>query len=430
MRSLFPGKPTEAFTPLARALLVLVVAWLGAAGAQAETGSLPEGLSVRGFGTLGLARSASDDAGFVRDLSQPKGIARGDWSGRIDSVLGVQVNWGLGTDLELVAQGVSRLHYDGSRTPELTWGFVKGDPDPRLSWRVGRIGADFMMLADSRLVGYSYLPVRPNPDFFGPLFFPHFDGLDLSLTLPFGTDDGEVLRGKWFAGRTQEKVSGTPGIWDTSGSTVKGLVVDYFSGPWQYRLNLAEIRFSHEINSLGLADGLRNAGTLLAVPQALAAADGLSTLDKAARFLAVGVVYDAGPLQVQGMANRILHDSAVFEDSHAGYLLAGYRLGTATPYVGLSRWVSRGRPLATGLPPLTPELAELNAGYAAYMAAGHARQTTYTLGVRWDVCTNVALKLQWDAIRGDPTSRFPFAHSNADWNGRTDVVGTTLDFIF
>ncbi len=48
--------------------------------------------ACRGFGTLGLARTTSDEVEFVRDLSQPSGI-RKDWDGRVDSVLGLQAAW-------------------------------------------------------------------------------------------------------------------------------------------------------------------------------------------------------------------------------------------------------------------------------------------------------------------------------------------------
>ena len=70
---------------------------------------------------------------------------------------GVQANWQASPEVELVTQVVSRYRYDESRSPEVMWAFAKWEPDPRLALRAGRIGADFMMMADSRLVGYSYL---------------------------------------------------------------------------------------------------------------------------------------------------------------------------------------------------------------------------------------------------------------------------------
>ena len=136
-------------------LPVLAGAYMGMGVAHAEADGSGATFSLRGFATLGVARSSSDQAEFVRDLSQPKGIKNGQWSGRIDSILGAQANWQATPELELVGQVVSRYRYDESRDPELMWAFAKWEPDARVSVRAGRIGADFMLLADSRLVGYS-----------------------------------------------------------------------------------------------------------------------------------------------------------------------------------------------------------------------------------------------------------------------------------
>ena len=396
-------------------LLVLAALFMGPAMAGESD------FALRGFGTVGVARSSSDHAEFVRDLSQPLGIKGGEWSGRIDSVLGLQGNWRATGQLEFVGQAITRLRYDRSRDPEVMWAFAKWEPDARVSLRAGRIGADFMMLADSRLVGYSYLPARPSADFFGPLFFSHFDGADASLTLPLA---GGLVRGKLFAGETDEKTSGAPGIWDTSGSPVAGMVLDYMQGPWLFRANYAQIKFSGDINFTPLVNGLRLAG-------ANSAADALLTKDTTTRFYSIGVVYDEGPLQVQGMLNTIDQETGVFQNSRAGYLLAGYRLGTVTPYAGVSWWKSKFKPYATGLPNVPP-FDVLNAGFDLVMHASGADQHTYTLGARWDFRENMALKFQWDAIRGSPQSVFPYARANggSGWNGKTDVISIVMDFVF
>lgn len=382
--------------------------------------------SLRGFGTVGISRSSSPHAGYVRDLSQPRGIRGGEWSGRVDNVLGLQANWQATSQLEFVGQAVSRYRYDRSRDPEVMWAFARWEPDARFGFRLGRIGADFMMAADSRLVGYSSLPAHPSHDFFGPLFFSHLDGADVTVRWPVA--DG-VLRGNVFSGTTREKTSGTPGIWDTSGSPVGGWVVDYFTGPWQLRANRAHIRFSHDIKLSPLPDLLRTAGTATGVSAAFEAADALGTRGTTSRFDSLGVIYDEGPLQVQGMLNRIHHESGVFQNSHAGYVLAGYRIGTITPYAGFSRWKSRYKPYTTGLPE-AGAFAGLNQTFASLMRASGVDQKTYTVGVRWDVLPQAALKLQWDAIRGKDGSVFAFTPVDADWNGRTDVLSVVLDFIF
>lgn len=412
--------------------LLLIALSLSAGTVSAEERSA---LSIRGFGTLGVARSSSPDVEFIRDLSQPKGIKDGQWSGRIDTVLGIQANWQINPELEAVGQVVSRYQYDASRDPALDWAFLKWVPDERVALRAGRIGADFMMLADSRLVGYSYLTVRPSVDFYGSLFSSSFDGIDGSLTLRLG--DG-LIRSKLFAGVLPEKVSGGPGVWDTSGSPIYGLVFDYFTGPWQFRASSTSVRFANDLNFTDLTDPLHAAAKATGISTAGFAADALSAKDTDSHYYTLGIVYDKGPLQVQAAVNEIDHETATFQNSQAGYLLAGYRINSITPYAGISRWKTKYKDHVTGLPDtlITPygpvDFKPLNQAYQMLMDASGANQTTYTLGARWDVLPKIALKLQWDSVHGKAKSKFPYAKAQTDpgWDGRTDVISATLDFIF
>lgn len=394
---------------------------LGGVGARAERiietdnpTPVAADFKLRGFGTMGVAHSSSDQVEFVRDLSQPRGVAD-RWTSRIDSLLGVQANWRMTSTLELAGQAVSRYRYDKNRDPEVLWAYAHWEPDPRVSIRAGRLGADFLMAADSRQVGYSYLPVRPSADYFGSLFFNYFDGADISATTP--VNDG-LLRAKFYDGRIGEKSSISDRIWDSSRSSLRGIVVDHFAGPWQLRASSAQIRFSNDLPFGPLPNFLRSTG----IPTAAAAADAIAVGGTRSRFVTLGAIYDEGPLQLQGMVNDIRHESAAFQNSHAGYLLAGYRFGATTPYVGASWWKSRRKDVATGLPPI-PALATI-------LRDSGVDQTTYTLGVRWDACANVALKAQWDAIRGDASSVFPYRGDKPGWDGHANLLSFTVDFTF
>jgi hypothetical protein len=42
----------------------------------------------------------------------------------------------------------------------------------------------------------------------------------------------------------------------------------------------------------------------------------------------------------------------------------------------------------------------------------------------------MALKLQFDRIRGKPESVFPFRGPNPQWDGRMKVISVALDFTF
>jgi len=391
---------------LKRACIVLAATPLIALPAMAEPESA---FSLQGFGTLGMARTTSNDVEFVRDLSQPRGISQ-DWSGKIDSVLGVQGTWRIDPQWQAVVQANSRYRYDKTFTPDVAWAFIKYDPSPNLSLRGGRLGTEFFMMADSRWVGYSFLTVRPPGDYFWYLPFYSIHGADAAITIPLGES---VFRAKTFFGYSDGKIPLADEQWDISGSPMLGVYVDYQLGAWQLRASYANIHFK---NDLPLAPVLQKANGVT-----LSAADAafLTTRDTRTHYYALGVVYDRGPWQAQLMLNHIEQGSNALESSDGGYVLGGYRVREVTPYLGYS-WVrSQSRGNATS-------------PVAVYVQQdSHSNQNTTFAGLRWDVVRNVALKAQWDAVRGNASSLFPYRQDRrGSWEGRMDVFSLTMDFIF
>lgn len=373
------------------------------------------------FGTLGLARSSSDTAEYVRDLSQPHGLTR-EWSGKIDTVLGLQGNWRLSAQTEAVAQVISRYRHDASHDPEVSWFFLSHDFSPDWQLRLGRLGTDFYMLSDSRLIGYSTITVRPSPDFFVPLIFSYFDGVDVAASTNIGSS---LLRGKLFYGRSPETTPFFGSIvWNLGGSKFYGGHLDLYRGPWQFRIGHSAVKFSdHEmpvsellspmLAAYGVPPAFRDIPQL--VPE-------LSMVGKTTSFDSLGVVYDLGPLRVQTMLGRIRHESKSYEDSLAGFVLGSYRIGHFMPYIGYSKVTStRNRVDAPAI--LAPFVAEL-------LKIPHMDRHTLTLGTRWDFYDNMALKLQYDRVGGARDSVMTFRGPNIAWDGRMDVLSVSLDFAF
>jgi hypothetical protein len=389
---------------------------LGSCLCHAQTDGVAPGndsFMLKGFGTVGLARSDTNSAEYVRDLSQPHGLTK-HWSTEVDSLLGVQANLKLGAKTEGVVQLISRYRYDGSYDPEVTWAFLRHDFTPDIQVRVGRLGTEFYMLSDSRLIGYSNVTIRPPPDFYGPLVFSYLDGFDTSFSTSIG--DG-LLRAKLFAGISPESTPFVgPITWDLKNTRLIGGHLDYFQGPWQFRIASADVNFNTELplNTLS-AQYFPGLDITSVIPE-------LSTKDSKVRFDSLGVVYDKGPLQVQAMLGRIEYESESYEDSRAGFIIGSYRLGQFTPYLGYSKTKSSASSFKT-IGPFT--------GVAQLLtAATHSDQHTITLGTRWDVYQNLALKFQLDAIRGERDSVFPFRGDTVQWDGSMNVMSMTLDFAF
>lgn len=391
-------------------------------GGTASAPSWHDDLTLKAFGTLGLARSSLATPEYVRDLSQPRGLDT-DWSGNIDSVLGLQANWTLGAQSEAVVQLISRYRYDGSHRPEVSWAFLRRDFSPDWQVRIGRLGTEFYMLADSRLVGYSNIAVRPPPDFYGPLIFSYFDGADTTVSRPLA---GGLLRAKLFAGRSPET---SPFVddetWNLDGTRLLGGYLDYFSGAWQWRIGRTVVDFANEHPFNHVANqALAAAGYgMLAPIDLLGMIPELRVRHTTTTFDSLGAVYDQGPLHVQGMVGRIRYETEAYEDSRSAFVLAAYRIGRLTPYLGYSKVKSSASTIATEIPFISDFARRVT-------AASHTDQHTVTLGSRWDIHPNWALKLQWDNVRGQPDSMFSFRGANTRWSGEMRIFSATLDFVF
>ncbi len=365
-------------------------------------------LALNGFGTLGVARSTDSDAEFIRDISQQDGTA-GDWDGDVDSRLGVQLRANLTETLDAVVQSVSRYDHHGSYEPKLTWAFLRYNPDPAVTLRLGRVALDTYMLADSRDVGYSYLWVRPPVDYYGMRHLSHIDGGDIVLRRPLGEG---LLWGKLYAGRADEKVNSdfVDVVLDATGSSVYGGHINYDIGRWRWQLGLSEIDYKLKAPD----EFLRQLDLLAyALPQ-LAAGLRDAVAPATIQMSSVGMAYDRGPLQVQAMLGQ-LNRTGEEADLSSAFVTAGYRLEPVTPFVSLSGSRTRG-------------IALSDFGIPSSARVGLTQQTL-SLGARYDIKRNVALKGQVDFINVDQAGLM-WRNIQPDWDQDTTVFSLALDFVF
>ena len=410
------------------ALLAILAITSNASLAETDTDLSPNRFDLGGFGTLGVARTNTDQARFSRDQTQPKGIGK-NLDGKLDSLIGIQANFRATDSLEFVTQAISRYGPHGDFRPEISWAFGKYAFGPdKLVLRAGRMGLELYMLADSRHVGYSYLTVRPPVDFFGGLAFHYIDGIDLVSSLPL--DDG-VLKIKGFGGQAGELAPINSGseILSLRGNPIYGIYADYQQEHWQWRATYAQMTFKHDLPPpIATLQNLLNQTT---APSAMALAKSLSLTDTTSRFYSLGAIYDRGPLLVQAMLSQIDHESRIYQNTQAGYLITGYRIGEFTPFAGYSWSKSKTKQLDSGLPNDNGgPLSQLNAGLLGAQARVHTDQHTYTLGSRWDFRRNMALKAQIDFIRGKPESVFLYSSTTPDFDGKVNVYSLALDFVF
>ena len=401
-------------------------------------------LRVNGFGTLGVVDVLPHDAlGFRRDTNQS---ARHDEHLRadVDSRLGLQAAWRIDPQFELVGQLVLKPRAKEAADDEsLSEAFAAWRPDPEWEVRVGRTSPDLFLLADVRNVGFAYPWMRPSIDFYGWMPASALDGIDVSRQWSLGDMH---LRAKLFGGRTSVTIASTQDDVGDSHGNIHALIggtLALESHGLTVKATVAEARtrsrdFQEVIQAWNGLDALTHVPAPVVAQQAAEIRDSFSPSMFITRYAALGASWDANPWQLQAELSRITGN---FESSSAwyGYASVARRVDDFTFFtmVGRARASRAPVPEPQWTAALTPIVGPASAAAAQALGtdiagqynASRENQASVSLGARWDVNAQVALKLQYDAIHVN-------AYGGSLWGYNTpaphhaNVLGASMDFIF
>ncbi|MCG7994589.1 MAG: hypothetical protein JAZ06_04100 [Candidatus Thiodiazotropha taylori] len=353
-------------------------------------------LRLSGFGTIGVVSGGDDHLGFRREISK-EGQFDGDWALEPDSLLGIQIDAQISDSLIATAQLVGKDRPDNSVENSLEWAFVRYGFDPGLVIRAGRMGTDLFMLSEYRNVGFAYLWARPPVEFYGPLALDSFNGIDTSYSRE--VFDG-VMRFKVFYGGGEQDFSSQVGSHVAKLEDMIGANITWESEHWTTRAVYQQAEFASSIDTISpLVDGLS------AIPAAVwseapGLAEDLEAKGKPMDYYALGLAYDDNPWVVQAEVGFI--DSgyeAAFPDLLTAYLSVGRRFGPITLF-GIGA-IARNTQDTLDVPAepsggTNPTLVALQQGTQMFADQVGIDQRTLSLGMRWDLRHDLALKAQWD----------------------------------
>ncbi|HYC36985.1 MAG TPA: porin [Usitatibacter sp.] len=415
--------------PAARLRKTFVAATFAALCATAGSALAQVAFNFSGYGTLGVVRSDNDRADYQVDLFRPSGPGHSDeWSARVDSRLGAQVSATLSPRLSAVVQVLSQQRYDDTFRPIVEWANVKYEVLPDLNVRAGRVVLPTFLVTDTRRVGYANVWVRPPVEVYSLVPITTNDGMDMSWRKTFG-DFRHTLEASF--GRNDPHFP-EQGASDQGQARARKLFVAVSTlerGASTFRLSYGRTNLT--VESLDpLFDAFRQFG-----PAGEAIARRYELRDREVHFVGVGASYDPGPWFA--MAEWAKFDThAILGSRSAWYASGGYRLGKATLYGTFASTHAHNDSGDPGLPVslLPPNLAPVAAALNAQLAAGlqtNPEQETFSIGVRWDVLRNAAVKVQLDEVRPKNGSRGTFHNAVAGYEPtRTRLFSVTVDFVF
>jgi len=400
--------------------LLVAAIFAATAAMQAQAATLgDENLSISGFGTLGVAKSNTDQAQFAR-YNQAEGVADKAKIG-LDTNLGLQATYKINDWLSGTAQILTRKNTSPTFTTDLTWAFLKARVNDEVSVRVGRAVVPTFLISDYQNVGYANTMMRPPIEMYGQAPIENVDGADVNFQRAFGDFNFTtqafvgVSRGKLFVPTGAGSVA-------TYRAPAAGISFTGEYGPFLVRVGHA--RADLKINDLAPINSLTAQLTQYGF-KPLADDLGLTNGKKIA-FTSIGATMDWHNIVVQTeYAQRRAKEAVYVPDTNAWYTMVGYRVGKVLPYYAHASYRDAGSSVTP--PASLPRNNPL--GAAVYGLLPSPEQTSDLIGVRWDFAKSVALKVQADRVK-PKTKAGSLIFVKPGFSGNVTVVAAALDFVF
>lgn len=382
---------------------------------------------LSGFGTLDVRSAGTNQYGYHNEFShagQYGGVSI--FSG---SVAGLQLDAELLPKLSATVQGVVKERAKHDLFNFLDWAFLRYQLTPNTVVRGGRMGMDLYMLSEYRNVGFAYLWTQPVQEFYMPISFSHFDGFDVKYSRRIAPG---FLEFKVYGGQIGSDIVVSRGDFTLRERPFYGANISLETDYWKFRATYAtaEVHSARNQQFRQLLSALNHVPANL-WPEATQVADHISAEGKRTDYISAGVAYEKNAWLVQSEFSWFNSKWPSVNGTN-GYLSIGRRFGSITGYTVGSYAKSLDSPLHFDSDPTTPtSIAQLQQATQLAFNRTLVDQNTFSLGARWDVNHQTALKAQWDHtwVRKDGGGLLLIKDA-LDHDITLDTFSVNLNFIF
>jgi hypothetical protein len=353
-------------------------------------------LALTGFGTFSASGTDTNALGFRRDYSQANGVTR-SWGIDTDSRLGLQLDLDFNESWHIGAQWIARNIIGDFAEKNLDWAYLRWRPSAQTDIRAGRLGLDVYFLSDYRNVGYAYPWIRPPQEFYGSTPVHHYDGADISHK--FSVKNG-YLTVKGFVGLTESEVLQPPdnGTLESITSLFGGSLA-YERNDWRFKIGYAYSEQIKELLPIKYKDYLSSPLFNQIWPNASSLIDKFSVKGKSGHFILLGAFYDDGTWLAQIEGGYMSSTVPRYPSAVSGYFSGGRRFGKWTLYslFAMTETFNKFTPISQPILPI-PQIQQLRDVADVLLNKSGIDQKSLSLGVRWDVLQNIALKAEWSHV--------------------------------
>jgi hypothetical protein len=330
-----------------------------------------------------------------------------------------------------VALFVLRDQFQGDFDSTTELAYLAFRPNAQWDLRAGRVNYDAFLMSDYRNVGYAYTWVRPPTEFYGWIPIFSVDGIDAAYSI---NTDAARWRIKAQAGNSKLSIPIGDG-YDFKANNLFGLSISRQSNSWRLKAAYSQFTIGSEVPALApLHNGLDQvvaAGIAGVSAEAADLRHEVAFKDARISYGTLGAAYDDGVWLAQAEAGISTSTKDMVPHGQMAYASIGRRFGDWTPFL---MW-------SASHPGNSVRSADYNWGGSNTtlrdpaintVNATRMEQQTISIGARWDVHRQAAIKLQLDSTAIKPSGYGLWWRDGAITNqrSRVNMLSATLDFVF
>lgn len=370
-------------------------------------------LKINGFGSFGASTNTCQGCEVTVISDQPDGTNEGQIELGNHFYFGLQADAEINHYLRASAQILSKKNPYSNYMPEFEWLYLAVSPAEDLTIRGGRLRTPFYMMSESMHVGFSRPFINPPYELYSMLSISYYEGADILYRYYL---DSVIFDFQVAAGKSSPAllVGGEPAysVFDkiytaNASATYENLKVrvSYIEG--NIRVTTADLEsLFNSLRSFGFDE----------------AADELEEVDTKGYFASYGLEYNTEDFFV--LAEWGFRKSGGFlPNSSAWYVASGVYLDKYTPYAIYSDR-KQDDIYNNPFPASSPFYDSVQS-----VGGNDFSQTTYTLGVRYDIRENVDIKVQYDHIEADDVGLFEKIDEDFG-NKPVDQITIVVDYVF
>ena len=375
-----------------------------------------EDISIYGFGTIGLTYQNNENIIYESNWRMDRGTD-GDISLQNDSKFGLQLDWQLKQNLAFTIQGSV-----DSAGATLEWANLKYDFDDSFNIKIGQMRFPTAMYSDILKVSYSYDWVRLPEDVYGILPLTSYQGAEINYQAIYNDVEYHI---KLYGGNAKDTMVGSKDIGDydielkhTFGINLSVILDDLelYTGFTRTNITITNDRINSYFDALYRSSNLSDEQKSILYRY--------DPRDKNTKYISIGFKYNYDELYLLGEYVDIDMNN-IISDNYAWYLSTGYHIGKFTPNITYSKVTGRSNfKEKTGDTQIDTDLQEM-------AKRTLTSQQHITLGVRYDIKENIALKAQYDHIKESSDGRGISIHKEEPYKP-TDInlFSLSMDFVF